>query len=157
MPEAGLLGVLTLAVGFAVGFVSERYGVYFVSPVREAILLPKKVLSELRYSLQEFLDSGSYAPTILGSLTAFLLINAVGVRTPPDYTLTISRTLLLLSGAGVLGYFSAKADGCPLKMHVRVGRGESEAFAYIAGFYLGIIYFYLFLEEIILTLTTLFP
>ena len=151
MFEAGelLVGLLTFSLGAIAGYIGERYSVCFVSPVREALLVPKKVILEIRYNIREFLDRGSYIPTFLGSFTAFLFLNVIGVSTPPEYAVNMSRLLLLLIGSILLGYYSAKADGCPFKMHVRLGRKEIDAFAYVIGFYVGIIYFYLFIEEII--------
>lgn len=147
-----LTACLTFAVGLVAGYVGERYSVCLVSPVKELLLLPRKIFAELRHDFREFLDRSNYIPIFLGSMVAYVAITLLGVRLPPEYVVTPPRLALLLCGSALMGYFSAEAGGCPFKMHVEAGRKKLEALAYLGGFYAGIIYYYLFLEEILASL-----
>ncbi|MFN8455191.1 MAG: hypothetical protein U0401_11080 [Anaerolineae bacterium] len=52
--------------------------------------------------------------------------------------------LLLTVGAGVaIGLFSTLANGCPTRQHVLAAQGMQDSLFYLAGFYLGVIFYYL--------------
>ncbi len=52
--------------------------------------------------------------------------------------------LLLTIGAGVaIGLFSTLANGCPTRQHVLAAQGMQDSLFYLAGFYLGVIFYYL--------------
>jgi len=51
--------------------------------------------------------------------------------------------LLLTVGAGVvIGLFSTLANGCPTRQHVLAAQGLQDSVFYLAGFYLGVIFYY---------------
>lgn len=148
-----LIGAVSFVIGAIAGFIGERYNVCFVSPIKELLLAPKLLLLKIRHELDEFLENGSYLPTLVGSFSAFLVVRVVGIPLPSEVLLTLPTVLVLLIGGIILGYFSVKADGCPFKMHIQAGRRRIEALSFLIGFYAGIVYYYLFLESIVLSLT----
>ncbi len=147
-----IVSALSIVIGFLAGFIGERYNVCFVSPIKELLIAPRLVLLKIRHELLQFLDNGSYLPTLMGSFGALVAFGLLGIKTPVYNFVSLSSAIMILLGGILLGYLSAKADGCPFKMHIEVGRRRFEALAYLVGFYLGIIYYYLFLAEIISTL-----
>jgi uncharacterized membrane protein YedE/YeeE len=58
---------------------------------------------------------------------------------------SVSGSLLLLTVlAGVIiGLFSTLANGCPTRQHVLAAQGMRDSMFYLAGFYLGVIFYYL--------------
>jgi len=146
-----LVALLTLAVGVAVGYVCQRYTVCFVSPLKRLLLSPRLVYYQMRASLREFLDESVYPGAVAGSLAAFLCLTLLGYSPEQPY-LALGRVLVGLIGAVVFGYVSAAAGGCPLHMHWKAGEGDRRAWSYLLGFYLGIIYFYIFLKDLVVEL-----
>jgi uncharacterized membrane protein YedE/YeeE len=146
-----LIALLTFAVGVIVGCVSQRYTVCFVSPLKRLLLSPRLVYYQARASLREFLDESVYPSAVVGSFAALLCLILLGYNPGQPY-LAVGRVLAGLVGAVIFGYVSAAAGGCPLHMHWKAGEGDRKAWSYLLGFYLGIIYFYLFMEGLILEL-----
>jgi FtsH-binding integral membrane protein len=146
-----LVAVLTFSVGVAVGYVSQRYVVCFISPLKRLLLSPRLVYYQVRSSINEFLDESVYPSAVLGSLAAFLALMLLGYGMRQPYV-TVGRIAMGLIGAIIFGYVSAAAGGCPLHMHWKAGEGDKRAWGYLLGFYLGVIYFYLFLEGLIMEL-----
>lgn len=95
---------------------------------------------------------------IVGGLSGFSIL---GYLTPTVFTdfpiflkielfTKMSKIILIFIGSFGLGIISTHVDGCPFRMHVKAGSGNLNSIIYLTGFYLGILYFILFLQEIIM-------
>ncbi|GEM_PF-3926295 len=146
-----LRALLTFAVGVAVGYISQRYAVCFISPLKRLLLLPQLVYYQIKASLREFLDESVYPGAVVGSFAAFLCLRALGYNLGQPH-LRVGGVVAGFVGAVLFGYVSAAAGGCPLHMHWKAGEGDKKAWSYLLGFYLGIIYFYLFLKDLVMEL-----
>ncbi len=83
----------------------------------------------------------------------FVLADATNVKYvayPPFLSATLSKfgAISLIGGLG-LGLFSTLAGGCPLRQHIMAGQGRVDSTVYLAGFYLGIIIYYLFVVKLL--------
>ncbi|MEM3573275.1 MAG: YeeE/YedE thiosulfate transporter family protein [Candidatus Micrarchaeia archaeon] len=63
-----------------------------------------------------------------------------------------SKVLLIFIGCFGVGLISTYADACPFRMHVKAGSGNLNSIIYLLGFYLGLLYFILFLQDIIMSI-----
>jgi uncharacterized protein len=83
----------------------------------------------------------SSTPASSGSILAGLPVDLTGVNWS-----VVALTLI----AGVaLGLFSTLANGCPTRQHVLAAQGMQDSAFYLAGFYGGIVVFYLLTKPLI--------
>lgn len=54
-----------------------------------------------------------------------------------------------IAGAFIIGILSVLAGGCPLRQHVKAAGGNKSAIVYLGGFYVGVIVYMLFLNDLI--------
>lgn len=69
----------------------------------------------------------------------------------PQSLISVGWPILLLTvGAGVvIGLFSTLANGCPTRQHVLAAQGMQDSLFYLAGFYLGVIFYYLITKPLL--------
>lgn len=140
--------LISLVVGLLAGYFGKKYEVCFVTPLRKFIVAPRMVAMQLCFDIKGFLEESTLTAAFAGSLAAYSVVTFLGRPVSPT-RLTLPDALLSLVGGIILGYFSMKAGGCPFKMHWRAGSGDKKAWQFLAGFYLGILYYYLFLNDLV--------
>jgi len=146
-----LIAIVSFFIGIVIGYVSQKYTICFISPLKKFLLSPRLLYYQLRANINEFLDESVYPSAIVGSIVALFVLTFLGYQSKQPY-LTIGRIVVGFTGALLFGYSSASAGGCPLHLHWKAGEGDKNAWSYLLGFYLGIVYFYLFLEGLVLEL-----
>jgi uncharacterized membrane protein YedE/YeeE len=162
--------IATLVVGLIVGYLAQRSRMCFIGGLRDFILVRDTELLKgvgaffitawLAFSLAGYiglldLQAPQYqgiSPNLLQRATTDEATNAkvAGHAAPTPVRLsqgllTIGWPILLLTvGAGVvIGLFTTLANGCPTRQHVLAAQGMQDAMFYLAGFYLGVIFYYL--------------
>jgi len=60
----------------------------------------------------------------------------------------VTLTLAVIGGLGY-AFFSVMAEGCPLRQHVNASTGNGMSIFYLLGFYSGILFYWLVVNEII--------
>lgn len=139
--------ISTMIIGLIIGYLAQRSRVCFIGGITKLYLVKDL------YSIRGIL--GLFA----GALIGFTTFNAIGGYTPsfplllrtPGMTLKFPWIFAIVGGFG-MGLFSVFAGGCPLRLHVMAGEGRGTAVAYLAGFYIGIIYFLIIVKKILATL-----
>ena len=123
--------VATLVVGMVLGYLGQRSRMCFVGGIRDFILVRDT------YLLRGLIAFG------LTAWLGFSLVGLVGGARSGSFALSDAVTVVLtiLGGLGV-GYFSALANGCPLRQHVLAAQGVRSSIAYLAGFFAGAVIFH---------------
>jgi len=96
---------------------------------------------------------------LVGGSVGSLILSLIAPTSFPDFPVLfkvnlftkISKDVLMFIGCLGLGIVSTYADGCPFRMHVKAGSGNFYSLVYLVGFYLGILYFILFLQDLIMS------
>ena len=123
--------VATLVIGVILGYLGQRSRMCFVGGIRDYILVRDT------YLLKGLIAFGLAA--WVGFPLAGLL---VGTRAASfEVSDAVAVVLTILGGFGV-GYFSALANGCPLRQHVLAAQGVRSSIAYLAGFFAGAVIFH---------------
>ena len=136
--------ISTMIIGLMIGYLAQRSRICFIGGITKLYLVKDL------YSIRGML--GLFA----GALIGFTTFNAIGGYTPsfplllrtPGMILKFPWIFAIVGGFG-MGFFSAFAGGCPLRLHVMAGEGRGTAVAYLVGFYIGIIYFLMIVRKIL--------
>ncbi len=136
----------SLAVGVLIGYLGQKSRFCIVSGMRDAILI------------RNFHRIKGLIGLLLGGVIGYSLFKLVGgaVLDFPMFSASESSAYLLASivgGVGI-GFYSVMAEGCPFRQHVMAAEGKKSAIWYLAGFYIGIIYFYLVTVKLLALLLT---
>ena len=123
--------VATLVIGGVLGYLGQRSRMCFVGGIRDFILVRDT------YLLRGLIAFG---------LTAWLGFPLVGLASGTrsgsfGVSDAVTVVLTIVGGFGV-GYFSALANGCPLRQHVLAAQGVRSSIAYLAGFFAGAVIFH---------------
>ena len=123
--------VATLVIGVVLGYLGQRSRMCFVGGIRDFILVRDT------YLLRGLIAFG---------LTAWLGFPLVGLLVsarPGPFAVAdaVTVALTIVGGFGV-GYFSALANGCPLRQHVLAAQGVRSSIAYLVGFFAGAVIFH---------------
>lgn len=162
--------IATLAVGIMVGYMAQRSRMCFIGGLRDFILVRDTELLKgvaaffvtawLAFSLAgyfglldlqapEFQGNG---PNLLQPLADKVEVtdtkvvgHAAPLPMPPAQGLLAIGwpilTLTVLAGL-VIGLFTTLANGCPTRQHVLSVQGMKDSQFYLAGFYLGVLFYY---------------
>ena len=123
--------VATLVIGGVLGYLGQRSRMCFVGGIRDFILVRDT------YLLRGLIAFGLTA--WLGFPLVGLVIGARSGSFGVSDAVTV--VLTIVGGFGV-GYFSALANGCPLRQHVLAAQGVRSSIAYLAGFFAGAVMFH---------------
>ena len=133
--------VATLVIGVVLGYLGQRSRMCFVGGIRDFILVRDT------YLLRGLIAFG---------LTAWLGFPLVGLASgarPGSFGVSDAVTVVftIVGGFGV-GYFSALANGCPLRQHVLAAQGVRSSIAYLAGFFAGAVIFHSWMAPLLFRL-----
>lgn len=138
--------IATLVVGLLIGYMGQRSTFCTISGIRDLFL---------RRNTYRF---RGLVGIIIGGAIGFTLFRFVGGNIQflgvtvadniPSFPLgmdIVSPGILIATIVGGLGlgFWSVMAEGCPYRQHVMAGEGRVGAMFYLAGFYVGIAYFFL--------------
>ncbi|MBC7090759.1 MAG: YeeE/YedE family protein [Nitrososphaeria archaeon] len=140
--------IASFTIGAIIGFIGYSSRFCTMAGIRNLILLRHKemftgIIGILVGGLIGFSTLSFINPTVFQNFPIFLKTKL--------FT-KISKILLIFIGSLGLGIISTYVDGCPFRMHVKAGSGNLDSVIYLIGFYIGIIYFILFLEEIVISI-----
>lgn len=168
--------LLTLCVGLIIGFVAQRSRFCLIGGIRDYMIVRDKYLLKGFVSLllaavalfALFSATGKYkdvmpnypqfmqseTSTDLSYSTCQCTNSARFVTKAPDGTLTVDLTALkpdalvyfTIGGAFLIGLLSVLIGGCPLRQHVKAAGGNKSAMMYVAGFYIGVVIYMLFIS-----------
>jgi uncharacterized membrane protein YedE/YeeE len=138
--------IATLIIGILIGYLGQRSRYCSIAGIRDFYLVRDTYLIKGLIGL------------FLGALVTFTVFNVIGGDTPrfllllePHKIATYTWILTIVGGFG-LGFFSVLSDGCPFRHHVRAAEGKKTAISYLAGLYIGVIFFNLVVQEFIVML-----
>ena len=139
--------IATLILGFVIGFLGQRSRLCFISGYRDFILMRDNQL--LRGVIGAFL--GAVLGYFIFSLfDGFVPLFPLLFQSPRTSMLTV-WIAVVIGGLGV-GFFGGLAGACPFRMHVLAAEGKRTSYFYLAGFYVGIVFFNIFAEPALLAL-----
>ena len=128
--------VASLILGFVIGYLGQRSRLCFISGYRDFFLARDTLLLK------------GIAGAFLGALAGFVLFSNLGGSFPgfpmllqtPQLSLRSAWVIAIMGGLGV-GFVGVLGGGCPFRMHVLAAEGRRTYWFYLAGFYLGLIFF----------------
>ena len=137
----------TLILGFVVGFLGQRSRLCFVSGYRDFVLMRDFQL--LGGVLGAFVGA-VLGYTVFGLLSWFIPLFPLLFQSPrtsmPSMWITV-----VVGGLGV-GFFGGLAGACPFRMHVLAAEGKGSSLYYLAGFYVGIVFFNILIDPLLRSL-----
>lgn len=137
----------TLAIGILIGYLGQRSRFCGVGGFRDYFL-----------SRDTYLLKG-YLGLLVGAAIGFAVFKLMGgavYNFPLGVDLGTTTFLVMMAVGGVgMGFFSVLAGGDPFRQHVLAAEGRASALFYLAGFYIGIVYFFLVTFEILELITAL--
>jgi len=123
----------TLIVGVLIGYLGQRSRFCIISGIRDA------------YLVRNFYRIKGLLGLIIGAVLGFTAFKFMGGDVPnfpaPIQIESAGYLIASIIGGLGLGFFSVLAEGCPFRQHVMAAEGRQSAMFYLAGFYLGIVYF----------------
>ncbi|MGC8912068.1 MAG: hypothetical protein ACP5K8_08330 [Nitrososphaeria archaeon] len=140
--------ITSFTIGTIIGFIGYSSRFCTMAGIRNLILLKHKemfmgVIGILVGGLIGFSTLSFINPTVFQNFPIFLKMKIFTKW---------SKILLIFIGSLGLGIISTYVDGCPFRMHVKAGFGDLNSIIYLTGFYIGIIYFILFLQELVMSI-----
>jgi uncharacterized membrane protein YedE/YeeE len=166
--------LVTLAIGAVLGYLAQRSRMCFIGGLRDYLLVRDAELLKgaaaffvtawLAFSVagafgliegvQPLARTAQAADLTAESARPVTVAPAANAARPGALTIRLAgvnwRVWALTLGAGIaLGLFSTLANGCPTRQHVLAAQGIQDARYYLAGFYLGILAFYLLTKPLL--------
>jgi uncharacterized membrane protein YedE/YeeE len=154
--------LVTLGMGLILGYVAQRSRFCLIGGLRDFILVRDTELLKgavaffvtawLAFSVASVFGWVSFqAPRLQETLTSAASsappLAAAGALPIPRVNWPL---WILTAVAGIaLGLFSTLANGCPTRQHVLAAQGIQDSVFYLAGFYLGVIVFYIITKPLI--------
>lgn len=147
-----LLVIGSIIIGLVIGFLGQRSRMCFIGGFRDFLLVKDKEL--LKGTISFFVSAWLtiYILNFIGYLfPALKEITTVKLSSYPSILnafLSKFGVISIIGGFGI-GIFSTLSGGCPLRQHVLAGQGRIGSIVYLAGFYIGIIIYYLLIARFI--------
>lgn len=125
----------TLVIGILVGYLVQRSRFCSIGGFRDYFLARDTYLLK------------GYLGLLIGAAVGFIVFKFVGGEVP-DFPRgmdlpPVAPLIAMIVGAAGLGFCSVLAGGCPTRQHVMAAEGKESAVFYLAGFYIGLVYFFL--------------
>jgi len=131
-----MISVVSLVLGLVIGYLGQRSRLCFIAGYRNFFMA--RDTSLLKGIVGAFFGAAGVfvlARWLGGDVPGFpMLLYTHGVTATSAWVLTIVGGL----GVGVVGVFSG---GCPFRMHVLASEGKRTYWAYLLGFYVGLVFF----------------
>lgn len=142
------IAIASLVLGLVIGYLGQRTRLCYIAGYRDFLMARDTTLMK------------GIIGTIIGAFGGFTLFNFLGGNVPafPMFATTttlLSKPTLLLTlvgglGVGIVGVLSG---GCPFRMHVLACEGKKTYWAYLFGFYVGLIFFNLVTSSWVASIT----
>jgi uncharacterized protein len=131
-----IASLATLVVGLLIGYLGQKSGFCTISGIRDFFILKDtyRLRGVLGLLLGGFVGYGGFK-LLGGDIPNFPL----GMDIPSAGVLVSG----IIGGLGI-GFWSVMAEGCPFRQHVMAAEGREGAMFYLLGFYIGLVYFFLF-------------
>lgn len=133
------VAIASLALGLVIGYLGQRSRLCFIAGYRDFFMARDTTILK------------GVIGTVLGAAGGYLVFGALGGIVPAfPMFLTTSNvagpsiwlwTILGGLGVGIVGMLSG---GCPFRMHVLACEGKKTYWAYLVGFYVGLVFFNVF-------------
>jgi uncharacterized membrane protein YedE/YeeE len=131
-----IAAIATLILGFVIGYLGQRSRLCFISGYRDWFLMHDTRL------LKGVL--GCFIGALVG-YTVFSLLGGLVPQFPMLFqsarTGYLSTWIVAIVGGLGVGIVGALSGGCPFRMHVQAAEGKRTPWYYLAGFYVGLIFF----------------
>lgn len=131
-----VVAIASLVLGLIIGYLGQRTRLCFIAGYRDFFMARDTTL--LKGILGAF----------VGALGGFALFNWLGGNVPafpifltiPDWGTRAAWLWTIVGGLGV-GVVGVLSGGCPFRMHVLACEGRKTYWAYLFGFYVGLVSF----------------
>jgi len=137
----------TLILGFVVGFLGQRSRLCFVSGYRDFVLMRD---FQLLGGVLGALVGAISGYTVFGLLDGFVPLFPILFQSPRT-SMPSMWVAAIIGGLGV-GFFGGLAGACPFRMHVLAAEGKRSSLYYLAGFYVGIVFFNILIDPLLRSL-----
>lgn len=130
------VALASLVFGFVIGYLGQRSRMCYIAGYRDYFLVRDTYILK------------GVAGTFLGAIGGFTLFHFLGGQVPgfpmllhtPGMGLRSAWLFAAVGGLG-LGFFGVLSGGCPYRLHVMAFEGKKTYWAYLLGFYAGLVYF----------------
>jgi uncharacterized protein len=130
------VAIASLVLGLIIGYLGQRTRLCYIAGYRDFLMTRDTTLLK------------GVIGTVVGAVGGFALFNSLGGNVPAFPMLAMTSVLASKStwlwtivgglGVGIVGVLSG---GCPFRMHVLACEGKKTYWAYLLGFYVGLIFF----------------
>jgi uncharacterized protein len=130
------VAIASLVLGLIIGYLGQRTRLCYIAGYRDFLMTRDTTLLK------------GVIGTVVGAVGGFALFNFLGGNVPAFPMLALTSVLTSKStwlwtivgglGVGIVGVLSG---GCPFRMHVLACEGKKTYWAYLLGFYAGLIFF----------------
>ncbi len=131
-----VVAIASLVLGLVIGYLGQRTRLCYIAGYRDFLMAHDTTLLK------------GVAGTVIGAVGGFVLFSFLGGNVPafPMFVMTAGLaskstwlwTIIGGLGVGIVGVLSG---GCPFRMHVLACEGKKTYWAYLLGFYVGLIFF----------------
>ena len=131
-----VVAVASLVLGLVIGYLGQRTRLCYIAGYRDFLMARDTTILK------------GVVGTIMGAVGGFVVFNYLGGNVPAFPMLAMTPGLASKStwlwtivgglGVGIVGVLSG---GCPFRMHVLACEGKKTYWAYLLGFYAGLIFF----------------
>ena len=143
-----IVATASLVLGFIIGYLGQRSRLCYIAGYRDFLLARDTTL------LQGVLG------TLIGAVGGYALYSAIGGNVPAFPMIAMTSVLAskanwlwaVVGGLGV-GIVGVLSGGCPFRMHILACEGKKTYWAYLLGFYVGIVFFNLVTGPWVATIT----
>lgn len=131
-----VVAIASLVLGFILGYLGQRTRLCYIAGYRDFLMAHDTTILK------------GVIGTIIGAVGGYAVFNYFGGNIPAFPMITMTAPLAskstwlwtIVGGLGV-GLVGVLSGGCPFRMHVLACEGKKTYWAYLFGFYVGLIFF----------------